>query len=90
MANGFKANRGGIRKLLVSPQVGDALLDKARPVAGRAKGSAPVETGGYQDSIEVRLERSSDRLVARVIATVDYANVVESRTRNLGKALGNG
>lgn len=87
--NGFKVNRTGIRKLLLSDGTGRILMDKAQSTAGRARSTAPVETGDYQESIEARLETHGDRLVARVYADSDHAAIVESRTRNLGKALGN-
>lgn len=77
----------GVQALLDGGQGVDALLQKiAEEKVARAKGSAPVESGAYRDSIHVETLRT-DRMVKRVVADVSYAADVEANTGNLGRSL---
>jgi hypothetical protein len=71
-----------------SGEVKAALRDMAQEAASRAKATAPEETGEYADSIHVEVDETRTRARARVVADVEHATVVESRTGNLRRALG--
>lgn len=86
----LEMNKQGIAELLRSEGVARAVRAPAEKVGARARSSAPVETGDYRDSIHVEDEVHRDRVVARVYADSDHAAAVESRTRNLGRALAGG
>lgn len=79
-------NHAGMRALLHSAGVRADLHARAERVAAAARGVAPVDTGAYRDSIHVTND-TTDRAVARVNASVDYALAVEADTRTLGRAL---
>lgn len=76
----------GVKKLLNDKKLGGQLESLAKKVEAQAKASAPVDTGNYRDSIYVYTTHT-DRVVARVAASADYALEVESKTGNLSKAL---
>lgn len=81
MAASFKANRSAEREFLrmVQPAIGR----KAEMVAAAARSIAPVLTGAYRNSIEVK----PDYRGASVSAGVPYSMVVESRHNVLARAL---
>lgn len=81
-------NKSGARALLNDPKVRAMLREQAERVAERARAIAPVESGEYRDSITVE-SATTDRAVERVVAKVPYAGVVEAKTGNLARALGN-
>ena len=83
----IRLDSGEMASLLSSPSVAAACREEAEAVAARARSSAPVRTGAYRDSISV-VDDTTDRAVARVIATAPHALLVESRTGNLRRALG--
>lgn len=83
----IRMNSSGMRAFLRSAAVGSALRPPAERIASAARASAPVETGAYRDSIHVE-SATTDRVVARVVADVPYARVVEARTGTLARALG--
>lgn len=76
----------GMKALLNDPGVAAEVHRRAEAVAARARASAPVASGAYRDSIHVQDART-DRAVARVVASVPYALLVESKTGNLTRAL---
>lgn len=80
-------NSAGIEELLKSPGVRAELARHADRVADAARASAPVESGAYQASIH-RESATTDRAVERVVADAPHALVVEARTGNLSRALG--
>lgn len=86
MAARFKLNSAGFKEILNSPAVAAELMRRAEAAAAAAKASAPRDSGGYADSIHTE-RATTDRAVARVVADAPHSLVVESRTRNLGKAL---
>lgn len=55
-------------------------------VLGRAKSSAPFETGAYRSSLRM-FETHTDRMAIRVGSDLDYAMAVEARTGTLSRAL---
>lgn len=81
-----KLNSAGMAALLSDPGVGRDLQARAEAVAEAARASAPVETGGYRDSIHVEAAHT-DRVVARVVADVPYATQVEASHGTLTAAL---
>jgi hypothetical protein len=86
MAARVVLNGRGMRRLLRSEAVRVMLRSRAERVAVEAKSIAPVRTGAYRDSIHVE-DATTDRAVARVVADVPYAVVLEARTRTLGASL---
>lgn len=89
MAVRVRLNRAGVRELLLSAGVQGAVTDQAEDIASKARATAPVgETGEYQASIGVIEDPTPNRARARVVANDDKAAIVESRTRNLGSAIG--
>lgn len=83
-----KLNSSGIQEVLQSPEVEALLIKFAEPIAARARANAPVDTGEYQDSIEVVVDHHSDRVVVHVTSTAPHGMIVESKTGNLARALG--
>lgn len=63
------------------------VVDAATRVANKARADAPVDTGAYRDSIHVEVEETSHRVVAKVVADVEDALIVEAQTGNLNRAL---
>ena len=82
-----RLDRAGMRALLNGRDVRGAVRREAEQVAQRARSIAPVESGDYRDSIRV-VDDTTDRAVARVVASDWKANVIEARDRTLGRALG--
>lgn len=70
-------NSGGVR---------DLVTERAERALSAARASAPVASGAYRESLRVE-QATTDRAVARVVADVDYAMVVEAKTGNLARAL---
>lgn len=83
-----KLNSKGIQEMLLSAEMQAMLNAKAEEVAATARSTAPVESGEYAGSIETRENPTPNRARAEVVANDDKAMIVESRTRNLGSALG--
>ena len=67
MAGLFKLNRSGVGKMLKENWVYDVLDGPAKKAEAKAKGSAPVESGEYRDSIHT-VRDTTDRNVIRVVA----------------------
>lgn len=82
----FVHSSSGFREVLNSAGVGAMLLARVQPAGAVAKASAPRDTGEYADSIDTELV-TTDRKVARVVAHDDKSMILESKTRNLGRAL---
>lgn len=82
-----KMDNRGARELLNSDGVRALLVQRAEAVAARARATAPVESGAYRDGITVQTV-TTDRVVARVGSTAPHAHLVEARTGNLARALG--
>lgn len=82
-------NAPGVEAVLSAPGVQAFLTEQAERVAAAARASAPVATGAYRDSIAVESGPSpvDGRARAIVKATAPHANLVESRTGNLARAL---
>lgn len=87
MATRVKINYGRpFAEILNSREVRDLCTTRAERALSAARSGAPVDSGTYRASL--RLEQATtDRAVARVVADVDYAMVVEARTGNLARAL---
>lgn len=86
MASRVRLLSRGMRDLLASPEVREALTQKAEAVADTARASAPVASGAYRDSIRVEQD-TTDRAAVRVIADVPHALIVEANTGTLARAL---
>lgn len=87
MTTRFTLNHGEIQSYLDGGHGVEAMLEAhAQSVLGAAQGSAPVESGAYQDSLHIETDHT-DRMVKRVVADVDYALVVEANTGNLARAM---
>jgi hypothetical protein len=69
-----------------APGIIASVQEAADRVAAIARGSAPVDTGVYRNSIRVQI-KFQQRAVAIVVADCDHAMIVESRTGNLARAL---
>jgi hypothetical protein len=82
-----RINHAGMAALLKSDPVRALLHEKAEAIADRARSSAPVDKGEYQDSIRV-VSDTTDRAVERIVATAPHALIVEAKTGNLARALG--
>lgn len=87
MAAKVKLRSAGVREILTSSATRSLLTDKAEATLARAKSSAPVASGEYRDSLQI-VQDTTDRAVARVVATAAHGMVVEADTGNLARALG--
>jgi len=76
-----------MRDLLTGAEVLAPLMEIADKAAGKARATAPVDTGAYRDRIEVEVDET-DRTVVRVVAHDPKSSLVEARTGNLKRALG--
>ncbi len=83
----FRLNSAGMEALLKSDRVREVVRARAEDVLAAAKSSAPVESGGYRDSLRL-VDDETDRAVVRVTATVPYARKVEARYGVLSRAMG--
>ena len=81
-----KLNHAGMKALLNAPGVRDELTNRMGRVLAKAEADAPVETGAYRASLHIE-QATTDRAAVRVVADVDYALGVESKTGNLARAL---
>jgi hypothetical protein len=77
----------GMNDLLRDPGVADDLRTRADRVLAAAEAGAPVHSGDYKDSLEVRMVEHDNRPVAQVHAAAPYAHIVEARTDNLARSL---
>lgn len=84
----YAPNKAGLRSILRSDRMREALVPIAGRVAGRARGFAPVASGRYRDSIRVVPDLHKTRWVVHVGAHVPYALDVEARHATLRKSLG--
>lgn len=82
----FKLNSGGMKSLLNSGGVRAHLTSLMGGAESAAKGSAPVASGEYRDSIHI-VQDTTDRVAVRLVASAPHAMVVESKTGNLARAL---
>jgi len=87
MALKIKLNHGDMAKLLKSDQVRPPLTEIAEKMASRARSSAPVDSGAYRDGISVESD-TTDRAVERIVAHDYKSSIIEARTGNLKRALG--
>lgn len=93
----FRGNYKGIGQILRSPQMQQAMENRAERVKARAVASSPVDSGEYVQSFRVegsiRPGRSS-RAIAKVINDSPHATFVEwgtsktPRYRVMGRAAG--
>lgn len=82
-----KMDSAGVSDLLSSDGVRSALTPHAQTVLAAAIASAPVASGRYRDSLHI-VSATTDRAVERVVASAPHALLVESRTGNLARAMG--
>lgn len=83
----IEINKRGAAELLKSPEVRAIIRPHAERVAARARATAPVDSGEYQEKIGVE-PATTDRAVERVVARAAHSLIVESKTGNLVRALG--
>lgn len=81
-------NNAEFQKLAHSSEVADACKGYAEKVAGIARSTAPVDTGAYAGSIGVEILDRPTRVTAQVVAADPKSLIIESRTGNLARALG--
>jgi hypothetical protein len=81
----YQPNHAGVRAWLNSDgDLRSAVRGQATTIANRARLLAPVRTGRYKASVQVRDSRGWDgRLAADVVAGVPYGTVVELGRRNV-------
>ena len=63
------------------------MAERAERVAAAARAGAPVQTGEYQESIDVIVEEHPERAAAHVCSDAPHAMLVEANTGNLLRAL---
>lgn len=80
-------NLSGIRELMRSDTVRDALTPRADRVLAAAESGAPVDTGAYQASLRTEDVTTEAGAGVRITADVPYAVFVEADTGNLSRAL---
>lgn len=83
---GFKLKSPGMEQLLKGSAGKAAVEAPLSAVLAAAQSSAPVASGDYRNSLHIEWV-TTDRVVGRVVADVDYALVVEAETGNLARAL---
>jgi hypothetical protein len=83
----IEINHAAMAELLKSEAVERILTGPAQAVMQRAITSAPVATGEYRDSIQLKVVRT-DRVVVQVIATAAHSHALESKLGILARALG--
>lgn len=81
----YKPNQAGVRTWLdTDTGLRSAVRDQANAIANRARQLAPVRTGRYKASIQVRDSRGWDgRIAADVTVGVPYSTVVEVGRRDI-------
>lgn len=84
----MKWNENFFSEILNSAKVVDIAKGVAEDVAGTARATAQVDTGAYRDGIHVEVNRRGKRTVATVVASDPKSMIIESRTGNLARALG--
>lgn len=83
----LKMNYKGMGALLKGAPASAALASRMQRALSAAQASAPVVSGNYKASLHIEQD-TTDRAVARVVADVPYALIVEAETGNLARALG--
>ncbi|MEV5429108.1 HK97-gp10 family putative phage morphogenesis protein [Streptomyces sp. NPDC052701] len=76
---GIQLDEQAIKALADHPAVQKAVQDTAERGRDFARSIAPVDTGRYRDSIEVRKDGDG----AEIVSDVDYAAHVEYGTRHM-------
>lgn len=84
----MKWNENFFPEILNSDPVVKIAVGVAEAVAGTARATAPVDTGEYRDGIGVEINRRGKRTVATVVSRDPKSMIIESRTGNLARALG--
>lgn len=80
-------NRRGMRELLTDKGVADHLEGVMQPVLLEAKQIAPVESGGYRDSLRMWVDRGPNRASVHVGSTVTYGMGVEAKWGVLARSM---
>ena len=78
----------GIIAMMQEGWVASNMQERAERVAATARANAPVQSGEYQESIEVIVEMHPERAAAHVSSSAPHAMLVEANTGNLLRALG--
>jgi hypothetical protein len=80
-------NSAGVREVLHAPGLVADMQSRMERVAAAARGSAPVVSGEYRDSIHTVTVDHGDRMAVQVVADSDHAMAVEAATGNLARSL---
>lgn len=81
-----KLKSSGVEDVLKSSGTRSVITDKADAVLAQAISTAPVVTGTYQASLHIEQD-TTDRAVARVVASAPHAHLVEAQSGTLARAL---
>lgn len=79
-------NHGGMAALLKSSDVRAALTPHAERVLATAQADPHDDSGAYEASLHIE-QATTDRAVARVVADVPYAMVLEANYGILARSL---
>lgn len=82
----IKIDDGFFQALGFHPKVKSAVTVAAERIAHTARGTAPVLTGEYRNSIKVVTPPRQSRFVAHVRADASHALVVEAQSQVLQRA----
>lgn len=84
--SGFKLKSPGMEAMLKGAAGRSAVEGPLNAVLSAAKSNAPVDEGTYRDELHIEWT-TTDRIVGRVVSSVDYGMVIEADTGNLARAL---
>lgn len=79
-------NEAFFEELGNSPGVVAMCEQVAEGIAAKARGSAPVDSGDYRNSIKVKRASRSGRVAFLVVSDDPAALVIEAKTGNLARA----
>lgn len=83
----MKFNDNYIPELGKSAAVDNLVIGVANKAAAIVRSTAPVDSGEYVDNVRVEVLHTANRVVAKVVADVEHAMVVESKHGTLARAL---
>lgn len=84
----MKWNEGFFSEILHSAKVTRLISDPGETVAALARANAQVDTGAYRDGIHMKIVSTPTRNIAVIVASDPKSLIIEARTGNLAKALG--
>lgn len=87
MVSGYTSNSAGWRKVLRSQGAQGATNAAAEQRAAVARSIAPVRTGHYRESIEVKPAPTQTAAESHVVAEASYSIYVEAQDNVLGRSI---